>query len=273
MEKIDTNSPKDEFEQFASFLPENLGEFEERFTAKMPTQKVKSQKIITKRAANQGIIPDDINSQDLQQQEFKSQVKLFSNSNAPWHQNSNRDIPKISPTTFSQDIIEEVQTTPPAESGNTPEESVLPEEITDHLDSKASIKTVFSFEKYWKKLFNFKNISVLIVLYMIYHFAAGMFPTGNAILSNASIASSSQPKAITLAYQEVTSFANTGRSYTEFTTTQDVITIKKEGSIILVYRGNGSCWFAGMVGAINAAPASDPTGEKCSDKQISTLRK
>ena len=94
----------------------------------------------------------------------------------------------------------------------------------------------------------------------------------NVSVSNASIATSDQPKAITDAYHDLTIFSNSGRSYLDFTTKEKVTLIKKEGSVIIVYRNNGSCWFAGMVGSVNASPQSDPSGDKCSDKQLAKLK-
>lgn len=260
MENLSPNLSKDEFDQFASFLPDNLGEFEERFTAKTLIDEVKPQEEVIK---------------ELDTTIIDSQVRLLSSSSAPWHQTT-----KVSNPTPAEYVlpVNDVTTQKNDKSDTESKPKDLekePEEIgsTSKSNSFIDLSVIDSLsKKYLKAIFSPKNIFLIVTVYLFYQIGAGFMAQDNVSVSNASIAISDEPKAISNAYHDLTVFANSGRSYLEFTTKEKVTLIKKEGSVIIVYRSNGSCWFAGMVGSVNASPESDPSGEKCSDKQLAKLK-
>jgi hypothetical protein len=260
MENLSPNLSKDEFDQFASFLPDNLGEFEERFTAKALKKDAKPQE--------EKLIESDTTVKD-------SQTRLFSSSSAPWHQSAKVSVPAPAEPSLPVDVVvtQEINN-----SANDMQSK--PFETETELNNSAP-KNIYSIDlsiiesllkKYLKLIFNPKNIFLIVTVYFFYQIGSGFMAQENVSVSNASIAASDQPKAITDAYHDLTVFSNSGRSYLEFTTIEKVTLIKKEGSVIIVYKNNGSCWFAGMVGSVNAPPESDPSGDKCSDKQLAKLK-
>ena len=260
MENLSPNLSKDEFDQFASFLPDNLGEFEERFTAKTLKKDVKPQE--------EKLIESNTNIKD-------SHARLFSSSSAPWHQAAKA----VVPTPAEQDLPVDVIVTQKVNNSATDTQSKPFESETELKNSPSKnssltdlSKIEFLLKKYLRLIFNPKNIFLIVTVYFFYQIGAGFMAQENVSVSNASIANSDQPKAITDAYHDLTIFSNSGRSYLDFTTKEKVTLIKKEGSVIIVYRNNGSCWFAGMVGSVNASPQSDPSGDKCSDKQLAKLK-
>ena len=255
MENTSNNSSIDEFEKFASFLPDNLGEFEERFTAK------------------------------VEEPEKITPVKAMLTSNAPWH-----NALKIQATKKENQLLEDTsfnEVKEPLSPLESPEVEVKNKvnNSTNNLED-ASLKFDANLVKpqitlnllpriiaIGKKLLSFEKLMIVLLVLVAYHFGSNYYTASKVTVSNASITASGEPVEITKAYQELTQFANSGKSYLAFSTRENVITIKQEGSVILVYKGNGSCWFAGMVGAINSPPLSDPAGVKCSDAALNKLRK
>jgi hypothetical protein len=260
MENLSPNLSKDEFDQFASFLPDNLGEFEERFTAKTLKKDVKPQE--------EKLIESDTTVKD-------THTRLFSSSSAPWHQAAKVGVPTTSEPDLSLDVLATQEINNSADD-TQPKPFEAETELKDSISKNNSLidlsKIEILLKKYLKLIFNPKNIFLIVTVYFFYQIGSGFMAQENVSVSNASIAASDQPKAITDAYHDLTVFSNSGRSYLEFTTIEKVTLIKKEGSVIIVYKNNGSCWFAGMVGSVNAPPESDPSGDKCSDKQLAKLK-